>query len=403
MDAGSDERFQEYDSVSLYNIRSLACVPLRIRDRILGTVYLDSRLPGALFSEEDLEFLEAFANQAAIAIENAQLYEALKEENLYLRKTVEARYGFENIIGRSPALEKVLEKAARVADSDVPVVIQGESGTGKELVARALHYNSARRDRRFLSENVAALPETLLESELFGHVKGAFTGAEQDKQGLFELADGGTLFLDEVGEMSLGLQSKLLRVLQDGEIRPVGGSRSRTVDVRILAATNRDLKAMVAEKKFREDLFYRLNVVTLTLPPLRQRKEDLPLLVEHFLEKIARQKGTRPLGIDPTVLSLLVRHHWPGNVRELENTISRLSLFASGPVITLSDLARDPDLLDRVADLPAGKKTPEPDLRKDDIKQALKATGGNKVQAAALLGISRATLFRKIRQFQIKA
>ena len=403
LDAGSDERFQSFDSVSLYNIRSLACVPLRMRDRILGTVYLDSRKPGALFGEEDLEFLEAFANQAAIAIENAQLYSALKEENLYLRKTVEARYGFENIIGNSPALEKVLERAARVADSDVAVVIEGESGTGKELVARALHFNSPRREKRFLSENVAALPETLLESELFGHVKGAFTGAEQDKQGLFELADGGTLFLDEVGEMSLALQSKLLRVLQEGEIRPVGGSRSRKVDVRILAATNRELKSLVAEKKFREDLYYRLNVVTLTLPPLRQRKEDLPVLVDHFLEKTARQKGTKPLRIDSTVLALLVRHHWPGNVRELENTISRLSLFASGPVITLSDLARDPDLLDRVAELPGGRKAPEPDLRREDIKQALKATRGNKVQAAALLGISRATLFRKIRQLQIKS
>jgi Nif-specific regulatory protein len=402
LDAGSDARFQEFDSVSLYNIRSLACVPLKVRDRILGTVYLDSRKPGALFGEEDLQFLEAFANQAAIAIENTQLYAALKEENLYLRKTVESRYGFENIIGTSPALERVLERAARVADSDVSVVIQGESGTGKELVARALHYNSSRREKRFLSENVAALPETLLESELFGHVKGAFTGAEQDKQGLFELSDGGTLFLDEVGEMSLPLQSKLLRVLQEGEIRPVGGSRSRKVDVRILAATNHELKTLVAEKKFREDLFYRLNVVTLTLPPLRQRKEDLPLLVEHFLEKIARQKGGRPLRIDPTVLALLVRHQWPGNVRELENTISRLALFASGPVITLSDLARDPELLDRVAELPGAKKAPEPELRREDIKQALKATRGNKVQAAALLGISRATLFRKLRQLQIK-
>ncbi len=403
VDAGSDARFQAYDSVSLYNIRSLVCVPLRIRDRVLGTVYLDSRRPGDLFGEEDLKFLEAFANQAAIAIENAQLYEALKEENLYLKKTVEARYGFENIIGNSAALEKVLERAARVADSDVPVVIQGESGTGKELVARALHVNSSRREKRFLSENVAALPETLLESELFGHVRGAFTGAEQDKQGLFELADGGTLFLDEVGEMSLALQSKLLRVLQEGEIRPVGGSRIRKVDVRILAATNRDLKALVAEKRFREDLFYRLNVVTLTLPPLRQRKEDLPVLVEHFLEKIARQKGTKPMKVDPTVLSLLVRYQWPGNVRELENTIARLALFASGPVITLTDLARDPDLLDRVAEIPGSRKGPEPDLRKDDIRQALKATRGNKVQAAALLGISRATLFRKIRQFQIKS
>jgi Nif-specific regulatory protein len=402
LDAGSDERFQEYDSVSLYKIRSLACVPLRIREKVLGTVYLDSRHPGTLFGDEDLEFLEAFANQAAIAIENAQLYEALKEENRYLRKTVEERYGFANIIGKSTALERVLERAARVADSQVPVVIQGESGTGKELVARAIHHNSPRREKRFLSENVAALPETLLESELFGHVKGAFTGAEQDKAGLFELADGGTLFLDELGEMSLALQSKLLRVLQEGEIRPVGGSRSRKVDVRVLAATNRDLKSLVAEKKFREDLFYRLNVVTLTLPPLRQRPEDLPLLVEHFLEKIARQKGTKVVRVDPTVLALLMRYPWPGNVRELENTVARLSLFASGPVITLTDLARDPELLDRVAELPGGKKAPEPDLRKDDIKQALKATRGNKVQAAALLGTSRATLFRKIRQFQIK-
>jgi len=402
LDAGSDERFERYDSVSLYNIRSLACVPLKLRDRILGTVYLDSRKGDVLFGEEDLEFLTAFANQAAIAIENAQLYEALRQENLYLKKTVESRYGFQNIIGTSPALAGALERLEKIADSSLPVIIQGESGTGKELVARAIHFNSPRKDKRFVTENVAALPEALLESELFGHVRGAFTGAEQDKQGLFEVADGGTLFLDEVGEMGLPMQSKLLRVLQDGEIRPVGGSKVRKVDVRIVAATNRDLKTMVAEKRFREDLFYRLNVVTLSLPPLRQRKEDLPLLIDHFLEKIARERGTKPLKVDAHVLAILSRHRWPGNVRELENTVSRLALFAEGPILSLVDLAKDPELVDRIADLPGGRKVPEPGLSRTELRRALKAAAGNRAQAAALLGISRATLFRKIRELRIK-
>jgi Nif-specific regulatory protein len=401
VDAGSDRRFEAFDSVSLYNIRSLICVPLRIRDRILGTVYVDSRSPKTIFGDEELAFLEAFANQAAIAIENAQLLTELREENTYLRRAVDSRFGFDSIVGRSPALEKVLERLARVAESNVSVVLQGESGTGKELAARALHLNSPRRDKRFVCENVAALPETLLESELFGHVRGAFTGADRDRAGLFEQADGGTLFLDEVGEMSLSLQSKLLRVLEDGEIRPVGGSRTRKVDVRIVAATNRDLRQMVHEKRFREDLFYRLNVVTVTLPPLRQRREDVPLLVEHFLGRIARDRGARPLRVDPAVLALLARHEWPGNVRELENAVSRLSLFASGPMITLSDLARDPELLDRVSNLAGPRSSPEPELRRTDIRQALRTTRGNKVQAAALLGISRATLFRKLRQFRI--
>ena len=402
LDAGSDRRFERFDSVSLYNIRSLVCVPLRIRERILGTVYLDSRRGDVLFGEEDLEFLEAFANQAAVAIENARLVDALRQENLYLKQTVQTRFGFRNIVGSSPALLAALERVEKVADTALPVIIQGESGTGKELVARAIHFNSRRKDKRFLTENVAALPETLLESELFGHVRGAFTGADQDKPGLFELADGGTLFLDELGEMSLPLQSKLLRAIQEGEIRPVGSGVPHKVDVRIVAATNRDLKTMVAERRFREDLFYRLNVVTVTLPPLRQRKEDLPLLIDHFLEKIAGEKGTRPLRIDPHVLSVLSRHPWPGNIRELENTLARLALFAEGPTLTLSDLARDPELLDRVADLPGGKKAPESALSRGELRRALKAAAGNRAQAAALLGISRATLFRKMRSLRVK-
>ncbi len=402
LDAGADRRFERFDSVSLYNIRSLVCVPLRIRERILGTVYLDSRRGDVLFGEEDLEFLEAFANQAAVAIENARLVEALRQENLYLKQTVQNRFGFRNIIGSSPALIAALERVEKVADTALPVIIQGESGTGKELIARAIHFNSRRKDKRFLTENVAALPENLLESELFGHVRGAFTGADQDKLGLFELADGGTLFLDELGEMSLPLQSKLLRAIQEGEIRPVGSGAPRKVDVRIVAATNRDLKAMVADRSFREDLFYRLNVVTVTLPPLRQRKEDLPLLIDHFLEKIAGEKGSRPLRIDPHVLSVLSRHPWPGNIRELENTLARLALFAEGPSLTLSDLARDPELLDRVADLPGGKKAPESTLSRSELRRALKAAAGNRSQAAALLGISRATLFRKMRTLRVK-
>ncbi|MEE8112177.1 MAG: sigma 54-interacting transcriptional regulator, partial [Acidobacteriota bacterium] len=266
IDAGSDDRFRTFQSVSLYKIRSLMCVPLKYQDRILGTVYLDTRHTRKAFSEEDLRFLEIFAGQAAVAIENARLYTQLEKENQFLKRCVEERFQYHNIIGKSPSMRVVYDLLDRVADVNLPVLIQGESGTGKELVARAIHFNSSRKDRGFVTENCAALPENLLESELFGHVRGAFTGADRDKEGLFSLADGGTMFLDEIADMSLAMQSKLLRALQEGEIRPVGSTKTRRVDVRILSATNRPPEELIREGKLRQDLYYRISVVTIPLP-----------------------------------------------------------------------------------------------------------------------------------------
>jgi Nif-specific regulatory protein len=399
-DASADARFRQYASVTLYSIRSLLCVPLKIRNGIIGTVYVDTRKPGVVFSEDDLKFLEAFANQAAIAIENARLYEQVRQENQYLRRAVQERYGYENIIGRSPRMREVFTLLSRVATSSLPVMIRGESGTGKELVARAVHHNSTRRDRKFFSENCAALPDTLLESELFGHVKGAFTGADATRRGLFELADGGTLFLDEIGDMSMSLQSKLLRVLQDGELRPLGSEETRRVDVRVISATNRDLEAMTKQKTFREDLYFRLKVITVKLPPLRDRREDIPLLVDHFLGRIARENKAPKLRVDPALTSVLTRYDWPGNVRELENQIYKLALFTSGDTLSLEDARNDDEFVR--AFHPPGAKGVETGITREDLERALSESQGNRDAAARHLGISRATMFRKLKQFEIE-
>jgi Nif-specific regulatory protein len=399
-DAGRDSRFRSYKSVAQYGIRSLMCVPLNLKGAILGTVYLDTRAPGVVFTPDSLRFLEAFAAQAAVAVENARLFDKVQQENETLRQAVKERYGFESIVGRSAKMREVFDLLTRVAPSGLPVMIRGESGTGKELIARAIHLNSPRRDRAFYTENCAALPDTLLESELFGHVKGSFTGADSSRKGLFELANGGTLFLDEVGDMSMTLQSKLLRVLQNGEVRPVGSESSIQVSVRVLSATNRDLEAMVREKKFREDLYYRLKGVSVTLPPLRDRREDIPLLVDHFLAKLARENGTRKLRIDSLLLAHLTRSHWPGNVRELENQIYRLALFAGGDVVTLEDARLDVEF-DK-APLTTSTREPGTPLNRTALRRAIAAAKGNRNEAARLLGISRATLFRKIRQLGLE-
>ena len=398
-DAATDERFKEFRSVSIYHIRSLLCVPLRLKSRIIGTVYVDTRQPGVIFSEDDLRFLEAFANQAAIAIENARLYEQARQENQYLRQAVQERYGYENIIGRSPRMREVFTLLTRVASSSLPVMIRGESGTGKELVARGVHHNSQRRDRKFFTENCAALPDTLLESELFGHARGAFTGADSSRRGLFELADGGTLFLDEVGDMSMPMQSKLLRVLQDGEFRPVGSETSRHVDVRVISATSRDLEAMIKQKAFREDLYFRLKVISVKLPPLRERREDVPLLIDHFLAKIAHENKTPKLRVDRDLMALLTRYDWPGNVRELENQVYRLALFAGGDTLTLQDAQGDTEFFGKVT-LP-GTRGADTRLTRDDLQRALNQANGNRDGAARILGISRATFFRKLKQFEL--
>ncbi|MCR4294655.1 MAG: sigma 54-interacting transcriptional regulator, partial [Elusimicrobia bacterium] len=400
-DAVTDERFRDFHSVADYQIRSLLCVPLMLQARVIGTVYVDTRQPGIVFTDEHLRFLETFAGQAAIAIENARLYDQMRQENQYLKQAVHERYGYENIIGRSAPMRQVFHLLARVAPSSLPVMIRGESGTGKELVARAVHHNSPRRDAKFYSENCAALPDTLLESELFGHAKGAFTGADTARKGLFELADGGTLFLDEVGDMSMTMQSKLLRVLQDGEIRPLGSETSRHVDVRVLSATNRDLEAMVKQKTFREDLYFRLNVIAVPLPALRDRRDDIPLLVDHFLTEVARDNNTSKLRVDPALMALMMRYDWPGNVRQLANQLARLALFASGGTLSLADARHDPEFFAR-ATASTGTRGVDVGIGKEAILAALAKSRGSREEAARLLGISRATLFRKLRSLDIE-
>jgi transcriptional regulator with PAS, ATPase and Fis domain len=294
----------------------------------------------------------------------------------------------------------------RVTDTALPVVIYGESGTGKELVARAIHHNGPRRDRPFVSESCAAIPETLLEAALFGHVRGAFTGADAERRGLFEVAHGGTLFLDEVGEMSPAMQAKLLRVLQSGEFRRLGGERSLKVDVRLLTASNRDLQRLVEEGKFREDLFYRLNVVRVALPPLRERRDDIPLLVEHFLAKHAKANHKKPPKLERAALYKLVGYRWPGNVRELENEILRAAALG-GEVITVADLsaqvaAGDPEAaFDSPDDLGLKKRVER--LERTLLREALARSNGNQSQAARLLGLSRFGLQKKLRRYHLEA
>ena len=404
LDAATDERFQNYKSVSRYGIRSLICVPLRSRDRLIGTVYLDSRRDGRLFTEDDLRFLEAFADQAGLALGNVLDRVELEQDNRRLQTLAETRTSYHNLVGRCAEMQRVFDTIEKFAATDLPVLIRGESGTGKEIVARAIHFNGPRRKRTFVSENCAALPETLLESELFGHVRGAFTGAERDHSGLFEQAHRGTLFLDEIGDMSAAMQARLLRVLEEGAIRRVGGEKPIEVDVRVLAATHRDLQSTVEKGRFREDLFYRLQVLQVALPALRDRPGDVPLLCEHFLRRIADQRELGPLRLTPEVLSRLQRYRWPGNVRQLENTLQRLVVLADGGTIDSAVVAADPDLRDRLggaherpAEAPFSLKAGE----KEQLLKALEAAGGNRSAAARLLNISRATFYRKLRRHEL--
>ncbi|MHB8862219.1 MAG: sigma-54-dependent transcriptional regulator [Pirellulaceae bacterium] len=277
-------------------------------------------------------------DQLVIATEKALKSREMRAENRYLRRELQSRYKFETIVGSSGAMRSVYDLIEHVSTSNVTVLIRGESGTGKELVARAIHFNGPRKNRRFVAVDCGALHENLLESELFGHTKGAFTGATSTKKGLFEVADGGSLFLDEIGHTSLALQAKLLRVLQERVYTPVGDTRERKTDVRLIAATNRDLDAMVADESFRQELFYRLSIVPITLPPLRQRKEDIPALAAHFLKRFCEESGRDVPAISPEALHLLLDHQWPGNVRELENVMHRISVLSAASIITPADL-----------------------------------------------------------------
>ncbi|MGI9590295.1 MAG: sigma-54-dependent transcriptional regulator [Myxococcota bacterium] len=331
----------------------------------------------------------------------------LRAENRLLQSQLRERYGFGNIIGNSPALRSMLDVVAKVAETDSTVLITGESGTGKELIARAIHFNSPRADQMFTTVNCGAIPEALLESELFGHVKGAFTNASSNREGRFTVADGGTIFLDEIGDMSPNLQVKLLRVLQEMTFEPVGSSKTQHVDVRVVAATNQDLEQAIAEKRFRSDLYYRLNVIPIEAPPLRMRADDVPLLAHHFLEKARKEKGKGVAGFSHGAMDLLMQYDWPGNVRELENLIERLVVLSPEEQIEAREL---PASLQ--AQIPTSATVPAPtvpttglsfrdvvdDFETDLILQALELTHWNKNQAARLLGLNRTTLIEKIKK-----
>lgn len=439
LDVMGDEQYADIKSVHELSIRSALCVPLKAGARTLGLIYLDNRFRQGLFEEEHLPMMEALADQASLTLEHARLHaadqekigqleknqglmEALNvrlEQDLnhtaqdleaareYLKRQSEAmglKFKYENIIGKSDALKKVLKQVDRIAPSHANVLIVGESGTGKELIAQAIHFHSPRKERPFIAENCAAIAETLLESELFGHVRGAFTGAEKDKLGLFHMANGGTLFLDEVGEMSLSMQGKLLRALQEGEVRQVGGKEYRKVDVRVLTATNRDLKAMVKEGTFRQDLFYRLNVMQISLPPLRERVEDIPLLAQHFLQGSAEKESVRPPKLSKSAIKVLMDYSWPGNIREFQNEMQRLVIMGHpriGPELLSPQVqqgleAAVPNQVGR-----GGLDSLVAQVEKQAIAQALKRFRGNKLKVAKSLKIARCTLYDKLKKYRL--
>jgi two-component system response regulator HydG len=343
-------------------------------------------------------------DELKILVDKALRYRQLEQENLYLKEQLKDRFDFSNIIGRSKEMKKLLETVALVAPTEAIVLILGESGTGKELIAKAIHQNSPRKDRPFIEVNCAALPETLLESELFGHEKGAFTGATARRQGRFHLAHKGSIFLDEIAEMSSTTQAKILRVLQEREFEPVGSSETVKVDTRIIAATNKNLQERIKEGRFREDLYYRINVVNLSVPALRDRYDDILLLADFFLKQYAEKNRRLVKGFTPKAMDLLMRHDWLGNVRELENVVERGVILARGDMITPSEFPDNIQKLDlgnkeTKIDLTPGRTLK--DVEKDMIIRTLEETGGNRTRSAKILGISRRTLQLKLKEYGI--
>ena len=347
-------------------------------------------------------------DELKIVVRNALHKRHLEQENIHLKKELSKRYSFENIIGKSKKMQEIFNLIEKIAPTDATVLICGESGTGKELVAKAIHYKSLRRNNKFVSINCGALPENLLESELFGHVKGSFTGAYSDKRGLFEVANKGTILLDEIGEMSPMTQVKLLRALQERKIRRVGGVEEIEIDVRIIAATNQNLKEKIKKGEFREDLFYRLNVISITIPPLRERKEDIPLLVEHFIEKYSKQFQKDKKKVSLEVMKVFQDYHWPGNIRELENVIERAMALAQGDKITIDDIPKEiiyPATVEMPITIPEegfNLNSHLEELSRRYIEYALIKADRNIKRAAELLGISYRSLRHYINKYQIK-
>jgi len=384
------------------------CVPIKFKTRTLGVLSVDRLFKGGQVSfEEDLRLLKIIASLIAHAVklqeEMEKEREAFYEEKAELTRQLKRKYSVENMIGQSDSMQEVFEAVHRVATVRSNVILRGESGTGKELVARAIHYMSPRAKKPFVKFNCASIPEGLLESELFGHERGAFTGATAMRKGRFELADGGTIFLDEIGDLPLALQPKILRVLQEREFERVGGERTIRVDVRLVAATSRDLEGLVSEGQFREDLYYRLNVVPIFLPPLRERREDIPLLTEFFLHRFNEENG-RSVTITPAVLDVLLGYDWPGNVRELENVIERLVVMSRSDRITVQDL---PLSIRRMKSAPVTSRSGSlssnvEQLERERIVEALERTGWVQARAARLLGITPRQIGYRIQKYNIR-
>jgi Nif-specific regulatory protein len=400
-DVAGNDALRQVKTLSELKVNSLLCVPLLVAKRVLGAIYLDSTNPISEFDENHLQVMTAVAGIASLAFDNVQQWEKLRQENQELRAEIELEH---NMVGGSPAMRKVFDFIRRVAPTDSTVLVQGESGTGKELVAHALHRNSPRAEQPFVAINCAAITESLLESELFGHEKGSFTGAGTQKKGKVEVADGGTLFLDEIGELAPGLQAKLLRVLQEREFERVGGTKAIKLDIRLIAATNRSLPEAVKAGTFRNDLYYRLNVVTLSMPALRDRREDISVLADHFVAKASRKSRTRVKPVSTEALAALMHYDWPGNVRELENALERALVLGSTDSILPDDLPE--------AVLEAGSTVTAStdkyhgsikETKKQLILQALQQANGNYIEAAKALGMHPNSLLRLVRTLDLKA
>jgi transcriptional regulator with GAF, ATPase, and Fis domain len=411
-DVQQTNNFKDRRSIQDLNINTAICLPLQYKEKLIGVIYADSDHISKNFSESDLSIMKAFGAQAVVAIENARRHgelvyskATLENQNVSLKKKLAGRFEFSGMVGRSQAMHSIFDIIKKVAPLTTTILIQGDTGTGKELIARALHHNSPRKDNPMLSINCSALPKDLLESELFGYKKGAFTGADQDRMGLFEAADGGTLLLDEIGDMSVELQVKLLRTLQEGEVKRLGEEKPRKIDVRVISATNKNLAAEVERGNFRRDLYYRLNVVPIYIPPLRERREDILPLAEFFLEKYSLAMGVKKPGLTRAARELLLDNAWIGNVRELEHSIERALALCEGETM-------DVDQFEHVSSEEAG--VPEPtgttSLKErllfqeaEYIRRMLIKHNWNVSKTAKILQISRQQLHIKIKKFGLNS
>ncbi|MFH0729927.1 MAG: sigma 54-interacting transcriptional regulator [Pseudomonadota bacterium] len=400
-DVSKDPRwYKEISDAIGFETRSIACVPMRVGTTVIGVVQIIDKLDGSALKDSELVLLQVYADLAATAIGNAKQIARINQENKDLKAALGVK---KKIVGESKAIKTVISDALKAAGSKTSILITGESGTGKELLARLIHDTSPRKENPLVALNCAALPVTLFEDELFGHEKGAFTGAVSRKIGKFEIADGGTIFLDEIGDMALGMQAKLLRVLQDGMFYRVGGNSPIRVDVRVLSATNREIEKEVAANRFREDLFYRLNVIQLTMPPLRERKEDVPLLCDHFLTIFRQERDAPHLTITPAAMGKIVAYNWPGNVRELRNALERAAIMGDGYQIIPGDLAIEGDCRNH-SGLEVGLTLQQAmdKFKKAFIEMNLEQSAGNRSRAAKVMDIQRTYLSRLISKFGLR-